>query len=355
VVSDDELARLVADSHSPDAEAAAAQLAELEHSFAGLAHNDRNEEIGEGRDQLVAGFRSLREKVALLDAALQPHFYRAMNAISPYYFQGLNIILEFDRKNKVTGKLEHVWNTCNITSLSMTLEALGRSAADYKYLDLLPPIAKVFSKDVDEKAHDKVGSDLAGLRLPDFVAMAAIVWQMKYRTGSEKAILAGGNAAFNSVPSADAVATLARDFGATAKQGALTLAASGRADATPDALKEFGGQHWKQADNQATQETTDKKSPDQRARRAGGLSTADIERKVPVERYKQAVLAQIGPELDAGKQVVVGQWHHFVRLQAVSDEFVVKDDPGHYTGANEAATWEEARAMGLFLNWIVIG
>src|SRR4029077_2572419 len=185
--------------------------------------------------------------------------------------------------------------------------------------------------------------------------MAAIVWQMKYRTGSEKAILAGGNAAFNSVPSADAVATLARDFGATAKQGALTLAASGRADATPDALKEFGGQHWKQADNQATQETTDKKSPDQRARRAGGLSTADIERKVPVERYKQAVLAQIGPELDAGKQVVVGQWHHFVRLQAVSDEFVVKDDPGHYTGANEAATWEEARAMGLFLNWIVIG
>ena len=72
-----------------------------------------------------------------------------MNAISPYYFQGLNIILEFDRKNKLTGKLEHVWNTCNITSLSMTLEALGKSAADYKYQELIPPIAKVFQKDVD--------------------------------------------------------------------------------------------------------------------------------------------------------------------------------------------------------------
>jgi hypothetical protein len=59
-------------------------------------------------------------------------------------------------------------------------------------------------------------------------------------------------------------------------------------------------------------------------------------------------------ELDAGRQVVVGQRHHFVRLQSVTDEFVTKDDPGHHTGANEKATWEEARAMGLFLKWIVI-
>ena len=51
---------------------------------------------------------------------------------------------------------------------------------------------------------------------------------------------------------------------------------------------------------------------------------------------------------------MIGQYRHFVRLQAVTDEFVIKDDPGHYTGANEKATWEEARAMGLFLKWIVI-
>jgi hypothetical protein len=34
---------------------------------------------------------------------------------------------------------------------------------------------------------------------------------------------------------------------------------------------------------------------------------------------------------------------------------VIKDDPGHFTGANEKATWEEARAMGLFTKWVVIG
>jgi hypothetical protein len=354
-VADPELARLIAASPSPAADAAAAELAQLQSNFAGLAHNKRNEEIGEGRDELVAGFKSLREKVAQLDATLQPAFYRAMNAISPYYFQGLNIILEFDRKDKATGKITHVWNTCNITSLSMTLEALGKSAADYKHLDLLPPIAKVFKKDIDEKASDKVGSELAGLRLPDFVAMAAIVWQMGYKTGSEQAIIAGGNAAFQAIPSAGAIAKLAGDFGVPAKKGALTLAASGKADATPGALDAFGQTHWKAADDQAVGETGRGRSAQQRSASAGGLSNSEIERKVPLERYKQAVLAQIGPELDAGKQVVVGQWHHFVRLQAVSDEFVIKDDPGHFTGANEAATWEEARAMGLFLNWIVIG
>jgi hypothetical protein len=353
-VADSELEQLVAASHNPAVQAAAAELAQLEKQFAGLHHNDGNEESGAGRDELVAGFRSLRAQVALLDPALQPHFFRAMNAISPYYYQGLNIILEFDRKNKVTGKLEHVWNTCNITSLSMTLEALGRSAADYKHPDLIPPIAEVFRKDIAGKATDrasgKLGSTVAGLRLPDFVAMAAVAWQMGYKTGDEKAILKGGNDAFSAVPSAHAIETLARDFRVPARRGALTLNASGRADATPKALDEYGETHWKKADIQAIGETAG-----HTPRQAGKLSDADIERKVPLERYKQSVRAQIGPELDAGRQVVVGQWHHFVRLQAVDDEFVTKDDPGRHTGANEKATWEEARAMGLFLNWIVIG
>jgi hypothetical protein len=278
-----------------------------------------------------------------------------MNTLSPYYFQGLNIILEFDRKDKVTGKISHVWNTCNITSLSMTLEALGKTSADYKYQSLISPIAKVFKKDIDDKAAGKVGTELAGLRLPDYVAMAAIAWQMGYKTGNDAAILKGGNDAFNAIPSADAVATLARDFGVTAKHGALTLDAAGKKDKTADALNAYGESHWRAADDQATAETTGKATDAERARKAGKLSNAEIERKVPLERYKQAVLAQVGPELDAGRQVVVGQWHHFVRLQSVTDDFVTKDDPGHHTGANEKATWEEARAMGLFLKWIVIG
>ncbi|MDA0160733.1 hypothetical protein OM076_10690, partial [Solirubrobacter ginsenosidimutans] len=344
-LADAALEALVVASHTPAVQAAAAELAALETAFKGLAHNERNEETGQGRDDLVAGFRSLRAKVAVLEPALQPHFYRAMNTLSPYYYQGLNIILEFDRKDKVTGKITHVWNTCNITSLSMTLEALGKSSGDYKHPELIPPIAKVFKKDIDDKAAGKVGSELAGLRLPDYVAMAAIAWQMGYKTGNDAAILKGGNDAFNAIPSADAIATLAADFGAKATKGNL---------ATADDLASYGKDHWKAADNQATDETKKNRTAEQRAANAGGLSTAEIERKVPLERYKSTVIAKLGPQLDAGRQVVIGQYRHFVRLQAVTDEFVIKDDPGHYTGANEKATWEEARAMGLFLKWIVI-
>jgi hypothetical protein len=79
------------------------------------------------------------------------------------------------------------------------------------------------------------------------------------------------------------------------------------------------------------------------------------ESKLPLEQYKEAVLSQLGPDVDGGRQIVVGQHNHFVRLQSIDDEFVVKDDPGGYTRGNMRATWEEARAMGLFWQSISIG
>ena len=57
-------------------------------------------------------------------AALKPRFYRAMNAISPFYYQGLNFI-RVDRVNKTTGKLDTSGTHDNITSLAMTLEGAG--------------------------------------------------------------------------------------------------------------------------------------------------------------------------------------------------------------------------------------
>jgi len=333
----------------------------------------------------VEGFRSLRTKVAAFDkagldpkatAALKAQFYRAMNDISPFYFQGVNIILEFDRLNKTTGKLEHVWNTCNITSTAMALEGLGRSAADYKHKSLIPPIAEVFEKDVNEKATGKVGAGTAGLRLPDYLAMAAIAWQMGYKTGTREEILAGGNKAFNAVPSAQAVMTLAKDFGATVTHRYFTSDAGVKKAGMAD-LKAYGAKHHKQGDVQAEaktrlteveteleRETGEKKRAKLEKEKArlegkigedGALSDAAIEAKLPLEQYKQAVLSQLGPDVDSGRQIVVGQHNHFVRLQSIDDEFVVKDDPGGFTRGNMRATWEEARAMGLFWQSISIG
>ena len=170
----------------------------------------------------------------------------------------------------------------------------------------------------------------------------------------DKAILKASNDAFAAITYATAIATLAGDFGVNAAHGALTLDAAGRKDDTPDRLNTYGNEHWKTADLQAIAETKNG-TAEARTRNAGALFNRQIERDVPLERYKQAVLSQVAPELDAGKQLVGGQWHHFVRIQGFTDEFVIKDDPGRDTGANEKATWEEARAMGLFLKWIVIG
>jgi hypothetical protein len=52
--------------------------------------------------------------------------------------------------------------------------------------------------------------------------------------------------------------------------------------------------------------------------------------------------------------VVVGQYRHFVRLQELTEDFIVKDDPGSWTRSDLRITWEEARAMGLFNKWLVV-
>ena len=67
------------------------------------------------------------------------------------------------------------------------------------------------------------------------------------------------------------------------------------------------------------------------------------------------MLADIRPHLDGGRQVVVAQQNHYVRLQAVTDEFIVKDDPGRFTPCQRETDLEEARALGLFQHWIAIG
>jgi hypothetical protein len=227
------------------------------------------------------------------------------------------------------------------------------------------------------RAHGKVGKELSGLRLPDYIAMAAIVWQMGYKTGSPEEILKGGNAAFNNVASAKAVRKLAEDFGATATYGEFKLDPGAKKDAGLQALKEFGAKHFKPAGEKAEAETKMREierlleretKPAKRAKlerdkaelqakldKMRPLSDAAIESVLPLEQYKRIVLAQIGPELDRGRQIVVGQHNHFVRLQAVTDEFVIKDDPGGHMRGNMQVTWEEARAMGLFQKWILIG
>ena len=124
-----------------------------------------------------------------------------------------------------------------------------------------------------------------------------------------------GNDAFNKIPSADAIRTLAKDFGVPAKYGEFKLDKTDAKDKGRSHLKSYGAGHWRRGDGL----------------KEGALTEGTIEEDLPLERYKQAVLAEIRPHLDGGRQLAVAQHNHYVRLQAVTDEFIIKDDPGRFS------------------------
>jgi hypothetical protein len=378
-LASDSLELLVAKTPNPHVDAAARKLAALEGAFAGSKRH-LNEESGAKRDELVKGIEELRglvdgfEKAGLApDVAegIKRGFYHAINRISPYYYQHKNIILEYVEGRG--GEKAHKFNTCNITSTAMALEALGKTPGDYKHQHLIPAIAAVFKRDIDVKATDKVGTALTGLRLPDYVAMAAIAREMGFKPGSVEQILAAGNRAFESITNIGFLEKLAEDFGAKASvTWSLKLDPSSKSKATAgDVLRSYGSKHSKAADKRGDlrkleaerdKELNGKKRAEL-DKRIGALEAATsktamtvggIEKELPLEAYKRAVLEQVGPKVDAGAQVVVGQFNHFVRLQELDDEFVVKDDPGSWTRSDIRVTWEEARALGLFNKWMIV-
>jgi hypothetical protein len=87
-----------------------------------------------------------------------------------------------------------------------------------------------------------------------------------------------------------------------------------------------------------------------------------MEALLPVDDYKQDILARLTPAMQAGHQVIVNLENHFVRLQSLSEEGVVFDDPastvnstgGRNAGENSKLTWEQARAHGYFKNYLIL-
>ena len=293
----------------------------------------------------MAGIAELRRLIAGMTTdlpapqmkALKAAFYAAINAVSPYYYQHNNVIFEYSKKR---GERRDVWNTCNITSTSMALEALGKNPTDYDRPDLLPQVMAYFSSELTHKAADKTSDSLAGYRMPEVLAMAAVVEMLGRRQGTPAEVEKAALKAFEWIPALKPLKILAERFGVTATENYHSQITE---------LRTYGKEHWRAADRQGDLRKAGKATSE------AGLSEGTIERDVPLLQYKRGVLTRVLPQLEAGKQVVIGQYWHFVRLQSLDDEFVVKDDPGAVGRANLKITWEEARAMGLFNVWLVIG
>jgi hypothetical protein len=381
-----QLAAFVAGLNNPAATAAADELAALEQRSR-AAEREGTEETGAGRDELVAGIAALRAKVAALDgaglapaplAALKARLYRALNAISPYYSQGRNIdLLEGKEQAKELGTTTSVTTrTGNITSLAMALEALGKGTGDYDAgkRDEVTAAAKVFNAEVRAATLTAPGDGtawgkLAGLRLPDFMELAAIAEVLKGGGASAEAVTGAAVTAWGKILSIDFLRQLAERFGATGTVKHFTLDPTADKEAQQRdlaALSGWGGKHRSaveklvDARNQMAaasgkqRERLQQRYEQALAKLRGATDKSTIDQKLPIEAYKRAMTAQVGAELGAGAAVVVLISGHYVRLQAIFDDHVVVDDPAQQARANRAVTWEEARAMGYFKHRLVL-
>ncbi|HLV37669.1 MAG TPA: hypothetical protein VKY59_21300, partial [Spirillospora sp.] len=132
----------------------------------------------ESRNAARAVMATAREQVAALTEAEFPggaaemqrvkaYLNRQLNAHTIFYAQGMNANILYRDKTAAAGR------TCNMTVMSMMLEALGKSAKDYTGdLTRLQSLAGEYN-DVLGK-NNTSPEDLTSLRLPDFLQLVAI-------------------------------------------------------------------------------------------------------------------------------------------------------------------------------------
>ena len=283
-----DVAALVKAAHHADVDAAAAKLAELERQykttkrFRGADRTAHGEMDGKDRDELVQSIAAVRQMVAGLSQsgleekqlkALQATFYRAIDLVSPYYYQHNNVMLEYSSER---GAKHDVFNTCNITSLAMCLQAMGLTAKNYERPELLAPIIRYFQADIG-KALEVTTPDLNGYRLPDVLGMAAVAENLsvKDKPGHDH-LESAASAAMEWVPNINHMKILASRFGVTGEIGSYHH----------DELAAYGKGHWQDASRRSDQRREGRKVDDQ------GLSTEEIEKRLPLERFKEDVLAR---------------------------------------------------------------
>jgi peptidoglycan hydrolase-like protein with peptidoglycan-binding domain len=294
-----------------------------------------NEEQGDDRRALIDGERELRPAIAALAgtglpaatvASLQAGFYRVLADLSPYYHQMNKGGILDDHKTAVGF-------TCNITSLSMTLENLGKSSGDYDsgHLPFVQAAAKRFSG----------GGDPLTFRLPDFMQLAAIAELMSGPT--QQAAGAARDTARQRILDSDFLIMLAHRFG---------VGSAARKDFHNDVLGRVSHDRRVEVMSRASANRQDAKH--NAAMSQQELASGGLERDLPIAHYRDGLLGEVGGEIDSGAAIIVAVAQHYVRLQALHEDHVVIDDPGSWDNHDLRLSYEELRAMGGFQFRIVI-
>jgi hypothetical protein len=226
-----DLATLLAESRAADKETGKANKARAK----GAAEQPLNlgQETGPKRDRLVDRIEKVRAQIGALTPAstgldekelrsVRAELYRRADHLSPYYYQMVNVNILYDSDTKGGGR------TCNVTSLSMCLEAMGKSFDDFKGdTGLLAVLAEQFKPALTD-ASDKGSGSLAELRLPDFLQLLAVAECMDGAAAQNpqdpafaKAVEKGRGAAVNQILKPAFFTKLTSHFGVEVEQESL--------------------------------------------------------------------------------------------------------------------------------------
>ncbi|MBN2005221.1 MAG: SH3 domain-containing protein [Anaerolineae bacterium] len=105
---------------------------------------------------------------------IKADYYRRLNKLSPYYTQIANKAILTEKGDRKGAW----WRTCNVTSLSMALNALGISPADFQGdKELLKKIAQQLGVPQDQL------NSLASWRMADFTQLAAVYYSYVNKNG----------------------------------------------------------------------------------------------------------------------------------------------------------------------------
>jgi hypothetical protein len=391
-VAEGEIEKTIRDLNQPATNAIMTELSNLASTKQVI--DKKKEETGTGREELVAQIEKMRDKIGALDAgtlntdathlrAIRAYLYRRLARLAPYYTQGANV-------NILSGNGKDAYaRTCNITSISMTLEGLGVTSEDFRGdMTLLNNIMQRYEGKLEK--YQEGGIDAHELRLPDFLQLVAIYIKIISKSSPQELNQLAQSDAAKFAQAVDKARTQAAGmitnnqafddfttlFGARAEIVYLSalddvLSAFGAATRTPEKREEFiaNSTKWvedakKELETLQSQNASAKaikkaeknlanKQKLEKAYKAAGDDAA-MEEVLPVAKYRDAVLPKVNDILGSGKQVVVSLHNHFVRLEALSHDNIVVDDPGSITKKNKVMTWAEARSLGYFKRYTVI-
>ena len=265
---------------------------------------------------------------------IKAFYYNLINTLSPYYTQMANLNLLWKGSRKAWRR------TCNVTSMSMVLNALGINVTDFiGNRGIITRIAKHYLHNI------KTFSDLIPLRMPDFLQLVVIYIyyqksnikifnkRVKKARSAAAAIISKSLNVFKEIAKLFKVKEVARDF-----------------------ISSYGSQRHKilkqkkKIEKQYQNNKDDIKYIKEIAKINKKLNK--LNNIYTAKKYKKRVLNSIRPYLNAGGQIIINRPGHYVRLESVDNKGITIDDPAT-RGKNFKISWAKANKAGYFRSYVV--